>query len=60
MKKVLIGMFALTMLSTAALADTGKKVKKSKAKTVCTKNCPETKGCKKTAKCPNRPGCICN
>jgi hypothetical protein len=60
MKKTLIGMFALTLLSTSALAGTDKKVKKSKAKTVCTKNCPETKDCKKTAKCPNRPGCVCN
>lgn len=60
MKKILIGMFALTLISTSALADTGKRVKKAKAKVVCGKNCPETKDCKKTAKCPNRPGCICN
>ena len=53
-------MFALTLFSASAFADTGKKAKKAKAKTVCTKNCPETKDCKKTAKCPNRPGCICN
>lgn len=60
MKKIILGMFALTLLSTAAMADNGKKTKKAKGKVVCGKNCPETKDCKKTAKCPNRPGCICN
>ena len=53
-------MFALTMISTAALADNGKKTKKAKGQVVCGKNCPETKDCHKNAKCPNRPGCICN
>jgi len=60
MKKIILGMFALTMLSSVALADTGKKTKKAKAQVVCGKNCPETKNCHKTTKCPNRPGCICN
>ncbi len=59
MKKVIIGMFALTLLSTAAIADTGKG-RKAKAKKECTKNCPPTKDCKPTAKCPNKPGCVCN
>ena len=59
MKKLLIGMFALTLLSISALADTGKKVKKAKTKTVCTKGCTETPNCHK-AICPNKPGCVCN
>ena len=53
-------MFALTLLSTTAMADNGKKVKKAKGQVVCGKNCPETKDCRKTTKCPNRLGCICN
>lgn len=61
MKKALIGVFALTLISgTSAFADTGKRIKKVKAKKECTANCPETKDCKKTAKCPTRPGCVCN
>lgn len=60
MKKIILGMFALTLLSTTAMADNGKKVKKAKGQVVCGKNCPETKDCRKTTKCPNRLGCICN
>ena len=60
MKKIILGMFALALLSTTAMADTGKKTKKAKGQVVCGKNCAETKDCRKTAKCPNRPGCICN
>ncbi len=60
MKKILIGIFALTLFSASTMADTGKKAKKSKAKVVCTKGCQPTKDCKPTAKCPNKPGCICN
>ena len=60
MKKILIGIFALTLVSaSSAFADTGKRAKKSKAKIVCTKSCPDRPGCHK-AICPNKPGCVCN
>ena len=61
MKKIIIGMFALTLISsTSAFADSVKKVKKVKSKVVCTKGCPETKDCHNTAKCPKKPGCVCD
>ena len=60
MKKILLGTFALSLISLSSFADTGKKAKKAKAKTECGKNCPETKDCKKVAKCPNKPGCVCH
>ena len=59
MKKVFIGMFALTMVSsTVVLADAGKKAKKSKV--VCSKGCPSTTNCQKGSKCAIMPGCVCN
>lgn len=61
MKKILLGILALSLVSGVALADGGKKKTKKKAKTECTKNCPPSKDCKKTtANCPPRPGCICH
>ena len=62
MKKVLVGLFALTLISSSvAFAGPGDKGKKAKkAKIECKKNCPEKKDCKKTAICPNKPGCVCN
>ena len=59
MKKVIIGLFALTMISTSVSADAGKKSKKAKGKVVCGIGCVETKDCKKTAICPSKPGCVC-
>lgn len=58
MKKVFIGVFALTLLSAAsAFADTGKKVKKARSKSACTVNCVPGKDCKKNDKCRPMPGC---
>jgi hypothetical protein len=60
MKKILVGLFALTLVSTSvAFAGPGDKGKKSKkAKTECNKkNCPDKKDCKKTVTCPTKPGC---
>lgn len=58
MKNIIVGFIALTMMSTTAVYAGGGK-KKAKAKTVCTKTCPETKDCRKDAKCPVQPGCVC-
>ena len=61
MKKILLGVLALSLISGVSFAsDGGKKKAKKKAKIECTKNCPETKDCKKTAKCPTKPGCVCD
>ena len=57
MKKIMLGIFALTLVSTSVLADTGKKGKKSKSKKACIKKCPEMKDCKKTSKGVMMPGC---
>ena len=60
MKKAFFAFFAVSVMSTAVVyAVGGKKKEKNKAKTECTKNCTETKDCHKNAKCPNKPGCIC-
>ena len=61
MKKAFIGILALTLVSTTPIfAEGGKKVKKVKAKVECSKSCPDKKDCHKNAKCPNKPGCVCN
>jgi hypothetical protein len=46
MKKIFLGVFALTLLSFSSFASDGgkKKAKKSKAKVECTRSC--TKNCK--------------
>lgn len=63
MKKLFVGVLAMTLLSTSsAFAGPGDKGKKGKkAKIECSKkDCPKTMDCKKTATCPNKPGCVCN
>lgn len=59
MKKIFLGVLALTLVSGAAFASDGGKHKKKtkKAKIECTKGCPD-KDCHKI--CPNIPGCICH
>jgi len=60
MKKAFFAFLAVTVMSTAVVyAVSGKKKIKYKAKTECTKSCPETRDCHKMATCPNKPGCIC-
>jgi hypothetical protein len=59
MKKVIVGLLALTLVSTAANADGGKKKSKVKSKIECTKGCPDSKDCHKNAVCPDKPGCVC-
>ena len=46
-------------MSTAVYADGGKKKANKKAKVECSKGCPDSKDCRKDAKCPNKPGCVC-
>ena len=61
MKKVFLGVLALTLMSTTAVhADTGKKKAKAKTKTECTKGCPDTKDCHRNAICHTKPGCVCS
>jgi hypothetical protein len=59
MKKIILGVFALSLVSVSTLAITGGKKKSRKANTECTRNCTDSKECRKTAKCPNKPGCVC-
>ena len=59
MKKILIGFLALSLMSTAVYAGGGRKKANKKAKVECSKGCPDSKDCRKDAKCPNKPGCVC-
>lgn len=62
MKKILLGVLALALVSsTAAYAGGGKKkAKKKKAKIECVQSCcPEKVDCKSTSTCPIIPGCVC-
>ncbi|HWI93888.1 MAG TPA: hypothetical protein VNT20_21565 [Flavisolibacter sp.] len=48
MKKILVGLFALTLVSSVAFAGPGDKGKKyKKAKTECNKNCPDKRTVRK-------------
>ncbi|TMI79719.1 MAG: hypothetical protein E6H10_14885 [Bacteroidetes bacterium] len=59
MKKIFLGVLALTLMSGVAFAtDGGGKSKSKKAKTECPKNCSD-KNCKKNGNCPDKPGCVC-
>lgn len=61
MKKIFIGVLVLSLMASPAFANNGGKKKlKRKANIECPKNCPDTGNCHKTAKCPNKPGCICD
>ncbi len=63
MKRLLLGIAALTLVASFAFAINGgggKKKAAKKAKTECTRTCTEKKDCPKTAHCPNRPDCVCN
>jgi hypothetical protein len=61
MKKAFLGVLAFTLMSGVVFAsDPGKRKTEKKAKIECTKSCPDSKDCHKSAKCPNKPGCICN
>jgi hypothetical protein len=58
MKKIVLGLFALTVMSTTAVyANGGKKKAKKKAKSCCTKTCTDKKDCKPTSNCVPMPGC---
>ena len=50
MKKILLGIVALTLISSGSFADSGKRNKKAKAKVVCIKTFPDTKDCYKNEK----------
>ena len=49
-EKKLLGIFALTLISSGSFADSGKRNKKAKAKVVCIKTFPDTKDCYKNEK----------
>ena len=60
MKKILLGLLALSLVSGALFAsEGGKKKKRKKEKIECKKSsCPDIKDCKKTTVCPPIPtGC---
>jgi len=61
MKKIFLGILALTLMSGVAFAtDGGGKRKPKKAKTECPKSCSDSKSCKKNGNCPDKPGCVCH
>lgn len=66
MKKLFLGMIAITLMASPVLANGGKKKAKKKAKMECAKKCDpqncdpkncDPKDCTKDPKCVNMPGC---
>lgn len=58
MKKIIFSMLAIAFMSTAAFADSGKKLSKKKAKAnKCNTNCTNSGQCKKQGTTCPMPGC---
>ena len=62
MKKIIAGILAVTLISTAVFADNGKPTKKwkascSKGQVTCSKVCPQKMSGPKANNCANMPGC---
>jgi hypothetical protein len=61
MKRIFLGLMAITLVTGVGFAsDGGKKKGGKKAKVECTKDCREKKDCHKNALCPSKPGCVCS
>jgi hypothetical protein len=62
MKKIFLAILATSLMSGVAFATDGggKQTKKAKAKTECTKKCPDCKDCNKDGSCPDKKGCVCH
>ena len=59
MKKIFLGVLAIALMSSPAIAGGGKKKAGKKAKIECTKDkCCDPKDCTKDTKCPPIPICM--